>query len=72
MQQSVHRYILHQGTRMKHCVGQFGLVNSSLFGNVLDTTGTKPKYQLSFMQYGLANADEIHDTHINHFFQSIT
>jgi hypothetical protein len=56
---------------MKHFVSQFGLVNSSLFGNVLDTTGTKPKYQLSFMQYGLANADEIHETHTEHFFQRL-
>jgi hypothetical protein len=56
---------------MKQCVGQFGLVNSSLFANVLDTTDTKLKSRPSFIEDVLKNADEIHDTHIKHFFQSI-
>ncbi len=71
MPQYVHRFILHQGQRMKHCVGQFGLVNSSLFGNVPDTTGTKPKSRMSFIEDSLTNADEIHETHTEHFFQRI-
>ncbi len=71
MSQCVRRFILHQGQKMKHFVSQFGRAKSSLFANVPDTTDPKPKYQLSFMQYGLANADKIHDTHIKHFFQRI-
>jgi hypothetical protein len=47
---------------MKHFVSQFGLVKSSLFANVLDTTDPKPKSIPSFIEDVLANADEIHET----------
>ncbi len=47
---------------MKHFVSQFGLVKSSLFLNVLETTDPKSKARPSFIEDSLTNAYEIHET----------